>query len=227
MPSHTRIRDEYLRLREIQRSLNKALLKSLTKRAIEQSARDLGMWEAGKIVVEHEDHMGVLWDYAQHDYRVGGKNAVERRLARGDVAEGSDEHRVLAAMADARFTLVEIQEIVPDLGARAFDHVYGKRFLLVDVGIAKIGETGLLLATRLLPFKGWMMTSGAPLPLDPELAKLFLDGVRGGVSDLTALRLVAHEQRKHIAKNLIALALEEPAMVKVAWRERMAEEARA
>jgi hypothetical protein len=36
--SRTRIREEYLRPRQIQRALNKALLKSLTKRAIEQSA---------------------------------------------------------------------------------------------------------------------------------------------------------------------------------------------
>lgn len=182
------------------------------------------MWEDGKLVFQHEDHMGVLWDYAQYDYRVRGQNAVERRLARGDVAEGSDEQRVLEAMAEARFTLVEIQEIVPDLGARALDHIYGKRFPLADVGLAKTGERGLVLATRLLPFKGWMMTSGAPLPFDPELAKLFLDGVRGGMNDLASLRLVAHEQRKHIAKNLIALALEEPAMVKVAWKEKVTEE---
>lgn len=70
-----------------------------------------------------------------------------------------------------------------------------------------------MLATRILPFKGWAMMSGASLPFDSELAKPFLDGVRGGVGDLAGLRLLAHERRRHVVKNLIALPLEEPAMV--------------
>ena len=222
LPRAAEIRDEYQRLRQVQRALNSKLVKTLTKKAIEQSARDLDLWEDGKIVLQHEDHMGVLADYAIYEYRVAGKSAVERCAARSHGAEGTDEGLVIEAMLNARFTLVSIQKIVPQVGAQVVDHIYGDRFLLADVGLSQTGARGDLLATRLLPLPRFTMTSGAPLAFDPELATWILEGVGAGSGDLATLRLIARKQRKHMARTIIALAMEDPALVKVAWRENVA-----
>jgi hypothetical protein len=215
------VRETYLRLREAQRGLNTKLVKTITKRGFEQSARDLGVWQDGKIVLDHKDHMGVVADYALYEYRVAGKTPVERYATRGLVPARSDEHVVLEAMLDAWFTVVEIEEIIPEVGAHAFDHIYGKRFLLADVGLAKTGKKRDLLATRLLKLPRFTMTTGASLPFDPELAKWLVDGLRDGGSDVAALRLLPAKERKHLVRHLIGLAMEKPAMVKAAWKEKV------
>ena len=141
-PNLACIRDTYLRLREAQRGLNTKLVKTITKRGFEHAARELGVWQDGKIVLGHKDHMRVVADYALYEYRVAGKTPVERYTTRGLVPAGSDEHVVLEAMLDARFTVAEIEEIIHEVGAHAHDHIYGKRFLLADVGLAKTGRRG-------------------------------------------------------------------------------------
>ena len=160
--------------------------------------------------------------YAAYEYRVAGKTPVERYADRNLVLAGSDEHIVLQAMLDARFTVVELEQMVPDVGAHAFDHLYGKRILLADVGLEKTGRKGMVLATRMLKLPRFSMTSGAPLPFDPQLARWLVDGMRAGRSDLAALRLLPAKERRHLVRHLIGLALEGAAIVKVPSRAREA-----
>lgn len=195
-------------------------MKAITKRGFEQSARDLGFWQDGKIVLDHKDHMGVVADYALYEYRVAGKTPVERYAARGFVPAGTDEGRILEAMLDARFAVVEIEDIIPQVGAHALDHIYGKRFLLADVGLAKAGKKGVLLATMLLKLPKFTMTTGASLPFDPGLAKLLVDGLRDGGSDIAALRPLPAKERRYLVRHLIGLAMEELVTVRMARKER-------
>ena len=185
-------------------------MKTLSRAALEQSARDLGLWDNGKIAVEHEDHLAVVADYAVYEYRAGGKSAVERFADRPDALVGSDEHSLLNAMREARFTLVEILQIVPNVGVRALDHIYGRRLMLADVELSQTAKPGVVLATRLLSLPTFAMTSGAPLAFDRELAAFFLRGVGGGLADL---RLLPRRERKHLARHLIGLAMDGLGMV--------------
>jgi hypothetical protein len=61
-----------------------------------------------------------------------------------------------------------------------------------------------VIATRLLPFPTFTITSGAPLGFDRELAALFIE---------------------QLARNLIGLALGDPDETKAAWREKVARSA--
>jgi hypothetical protein len=116
----------YLRLRDVQRALNTVLLRTVSKKGVEESARALDFWARGKIVLEDEDDGGVLMDFALYEYRTGSKNAVERYLARGAV-QSADERTVLEAMLRGRFTLVEVEDVVPTVGVHAVDRIYGNR----------------------------------------------------------------------------------------------------
>lgn len=118
-PAHlSEVRATYLRLRDVQRALNTTLFRTVSKRGIEESARALGFWERGKLVLDEEDDVGVLMDLAICEYRAGGKIAVERYLG-GSAAKTADERTVLEAMLEARFTLVEVEAVVPEVGARS------------------------------------------------------------------------------------------------------------
>jgi len=47
-------RARYLELRETQRALNRKIVRTLSKKTLEDSARDLGLWNDGEIVHDLE-----------------------------------------------------------------------------------------------------------------------------------------------------------------------------
>ncbi len=217
------IRAEYLRLREVQRGLNSKLLQTVSKKGFEQSARDLGFWEGGRIVLRDEHYMDVMSDYALYEYWAGGKNAVERSLARGDASEGSDEHITLQAMVKAHFTLVGIEAVEPEVGVRAVDHIYGGSFLLADMGLSEKGTPQVVLAARLLTFSNFRMTSGAAVRIDPELARLFVDSLHETAASPWTVNMVPLRVRHELARKILRLALANVEDVKAAWGEQLAE----
>jgi hypothetical protein len=72
------VRASYERLRSVQPRLNTTLFRMLSKRALENTARTLGFWEKGRMVVELEDDLDIVADFAIYEHRVAGRNAVDR-----------------------------------------------------------------------------------------------------------------------------------------------------
>jgi hypothetical protein len=216
------IRDEYLRLREVQRGLNSKLLQTVSKKGFEQSARDLGFYEGGKIVL-HDEYFGdVLSDYALYEYRAGGKNAVERSLSRGDAPGGTDEHLMLQAMAKARFTLVGIEAVEPDIGVRAVDHFYGGSFLLADMGLSEKGSPQIVLAARVMTLPNFTMTSGAAVRIDPELATLLVNDLREAFGSPSSAALLTPKMGNRVTRMILLFALANLDDLKAALRARTA-----
>jgi hypothetical protein len=147
----------YLRLRESQRSLNRALSKTLSRKAIETSAMRLGFFNDGVLIADTESDLDLVNDVAIYDYYPSGdKNAVARYGAQHKV-EG-DTALVLDAMRRAQFTLIELGERVDGVGLHVHDLVADDRFFLADVGLSQTGVPGLILATRILKFDSFAMT---------------------------------------------------------------------
>ena len=160
----------YLRLREHQRALNRELTKTLSRKAIEESARRLGFFKGGRLCAPNESDLDLVMDTALYDYfPCNGKNAVERFAPR-DLPE--EARSVLAAMRSARFTLVQIGASVEGLGVQAEDLLVGVSFLLANVALSGTATPGMVLATRLLVFESLAMTSGVFVVVDEELASV-------------------------------------------------------
>jgi hypothetical protein len=99
----------YLRLREAQRSLNRALTQTLSRKAIETSAMRLGFFKDRMLIADTESDLDLVNDAAIYDYYPSGdKNAVARYVAQHKL-EG-DAAVVLDAMRRAQFTLIELGE---------------------------------------------------------------------------------------------------------------------
>jgi hypothetical protein len=207
----TDIRDTYLRLRQVQRGLNEQLFREVSKAGMQDCARALGFWGNGIIIFDEDDDVGLLADFAIHEHKAG-RAVIERRMTSAEATE--DERTVLAAMHRSWFTLFGIVEIIPDIGARALDLLSDQPLLLADVNLSETGSPGIIMAAHLVPFEAFVMTSGAPLPFDPEVARLLLAGMRARSitpRDLTALPPHARTQ---LALNLIALARRSPGILR-------------
>ena len=131
------------------------------------------------------------------------------------MAEVSDDERVdLTAMLSSRFTIFGITEIVPDVGAQALVLLSEESLLLADVNLSETGRRGVIMAAHLLPFESFTMTSGAPLPFEPETARLLLAGMRARSISPADLAALPPHARAQLAVNMIALARRWPDMLR-------------
>lgn len=201
---------EYQEVRAVQRALNGDITKTLSRKALQETARRLGLCEAGRIVFEDEEEVQVLNDSAIYDYFPSGKNAVERYAARGLYEPSTKEHVVLEAMTKAHVTLVELGALVPGVGVQALDLLFGGDFLLADIGLSQTAEEGMILATRLLDFPSFSMTTGIAQACEARRAALvarsFGDTMLRGV----AAAALDSRTRSRIGWRLFHLASLEP-----------------
>jgi hypothetical protein len=98
-------------------------------------------------------------------------------MAESPPSAGSDEYVVLKAMSQSFYTLVQVEQVLKGVGVQADDLLGDRRYPIIDMGLSKTGVKGLVIATRLLPFADFVMTSGAPIPIDPKVTEEILDHI--------------------------------------------------
>lgn len=181
----------YQRLRQIRFDLNNTLVGTLGKRAIDEGGRTLGLLQGGTLVFESEEEMPALMDYCIHNYRSGGRNAVQKYLAESPPPPNSEEMAVLKAMLNAYYSLFQILDVERGVGVTVLDLLRGDTAFLADIGFGNTARKDMILAARVIPMEGFLMTSGASLPVTPpamgqikaELERTFAPG-----TDFTRLR---------------------------------------
>ena len=176
MEDNEHILARYKRMRAASRAMNDALV-DLCGPMIKRAAKDLGVWVDGTIVMADVGQSCVLMDYAIHDCRAGGLNAVERLAAEHPPAPGSDAETVLAAMKRAFFSLFQVEQIVEGVGVCVIDILRQREHFLADVGFSETAVENLVLASRVLPFDDFIMTTGAALPADADTLERIVEGL--------------------------------------------------
>lgn len=211
----------YKDFRQITRKLqNDALPKYVSKRALEVCGKKLGVLRYNTLVLANIDQIGVIMDYCIYDYRQEGINAVGRYMADLQLEPNSDEYAVVKAMSESFHTLVQVEEVLPGVGVRANDLMGSRQFLIVDMGFGKTAIEDIVIATRLLPFEDFVMTSGAPLPVDVEtLAKIFDFAVQQYGSEDGEYIDVDMRQKADLTAAIIRLCLQSDSSCQVAYED--------
>lgn len=157
----------YQRIRRITMKLNNEVLpRYLSKNAIQTCGQKLGIMQNDTLVISDMDHTGVLMEYCFYEYRENGQNAIARYLAETPLEAGSDERQVLQAMSDSFYALLQVEQVQPGIGVNVLDILKERRFFLIDLNLSQTAVRGVVIATRVLPFDGFAITTGAPLVID-------------------------------------------------------------
>jgi hypothetical protein len=167
--------EKYKRFREVTQELNNILAHKVSRKAFRRCGRKLGIMMGGTFVFEDEQEMDVLMDYCIYAYYENGQNTVSRYMDQSPPELGSDEYVVLKAMTESFYALMQIEQVLKGVGVWANDLLGDRRYLLIDMGLGKTGVKGLVIATRLLPFADFVMTSGAPIPINHEATEEIFD----------------------------------------------------
>lgn len=175
MGDYDDILDRYGQMRSISREMNNALIEFCGP-VVEQAAKDLGVWVKGTIVMDM-DEMPVLMDYAIHHRFKGGRNVADRYVAEHPAAPGSDAEMLLAAMGRAFFSIFQVTDVVKDVGVLVMDILRDRSHLLVDIGLSESAVKHMVLASRVLPFDRFIMTTEAALPVDLEVLEWVVENI--------------------------------------------------
>lgn len=160
---------QYKKLRETGRNLNNALVDRIPKDAIMECAKKLGLHKGKRLLLDNEHAVAVLLDYCLYTYTRGGKNFVEKSLEYAPLGDTSDEVALLRAMTKAHYSVFLLEQVEKGVGGTLFDILRHERLRLIDIGIGSSAVRGMFFAGRLLPLGECYMTSGAFVPLPPQL----------------------------------------------------------
>jgi hypothetical protein len=184
----------YRRLRAVSRDLNNRMVKTIPKRAFTEIGKALGILRNGVLVLDTEDMSGVMADACLYEWFENDKNLVQAYAEIHPAKPGTDERFLLDAYLQAKYRIIESQELVPGAGLRGRDILNDEDIFLMDLAIG--GSTRLAtlaMATRTVPLGDYWMTGGAGLPMirNPKELGLFREMERNagcGAASLSIIR---------------------------------------
>ena len=177
----------YRGLRKIVATYNKVVLARLTRRAIFDHARFLGLLAGKTIVTETEEELGLIFDLAIHSPRHARSRAFERYRHSVKLPADPDEARVLDALCRARFAICRIERRHAVAGLVAFDLMREAELWLMDLSMEATVSDGFVFAAHLIELDGFSMTTGLLVPVDR-------DDVEDALDDMPARRVGAPEE---------------------------------
>jgi len=150
---------------------------TLSKAAIQYGSRALGLEGRGReLILDSEDDLSVLMDYALYEYRAKGKNAVERYQEEIG-GETQIERELLAAMVTSSTSLFEVESVSTSTCTMRLNDLVneGCTINLMDINFSQRVTPDWLLFIRPITLENFSMTSGIafifPRHLQDELLK--------------------------------------------------------
>jgi hypothetical protein len=177
----------YKRLRTICSGLHDEFVGRFPDDVIRAGAEKLGILHDGALLFQDENQMSVLMDYCVYDVFHNDRNAVEQYLCECPPEADSEETECLHAMQHASYTVLAVLDIEPKVGCHVRNLFTGETQLVVDISFSESAVPGLIIATRLLEFGDFVITSGVALPMgildcdeiDEWQGRVSLDGYDG------------------------------------------------
>jgi hypothetical protein len=178
MTDHSGLLDRYKRIREVGLRLNNLLVKTIPKKTMEECGLKLGFVRKGTFVFDSEDEAALLMDFCLYYPGPDGCNLVAKYLEKTPPPDGSDEMAALQAKTHAYYSLFQITEVERGVGVGVQNLLRDEPGFIVDVGLGNTAQRHLMLATRIIPFEGFLMTGGAGLPVDASAATRIVDELK-------------------------------------------------
>ena len=99
-----------------------------------------------------------------------GRNLVAKYLEKSPPPADSDDMVALQEMTHAYYSLFQVIGVERGVGVGVRDVLRGETGFIVDVGFGDTAQRHIMLATRIIPMEGFLMTGGAAVPIDGPAA---------------------------------------------------------
>jgi len=159
----------YRHLRLISIGHHSGALKFLSRQALLEHAKRLGLAAQGILVAESEAEMTLVFDLALYTAKERRSRALDRYARATPLPPGSDAARVLEAMRQARFSVWRIDRRHETAGLIITDVLREAELWLVDEQLEASAPVGLCFAGRLCQPDRFAMSCGVVVPVYREL----------------------------------------------------------
>lgn len=167
------ILDRYRRLRDIGSRHLEAALGFVSRQAVLEHARRLGLAEGRSLVADAVEDLTLAFDLAIYTAKDGRSRAIDRYARAARLPEGSDERLMLEAMRHARFSIWRMVRRHAAAGLLISDLLRrGDGTWLVDEALEPFADRGgLAFAGRLCEpgGEGFAIATGATVPVDADI----------------------------------------------------------
>lgn len=215
MMTRDEILARYRHLRAIGTQHHTAVLEFLSRQAVLDHARRLGLAEGKTLVAGSMDELTLAFDLAIYTAKPGRSRAIDRYARAARLAPGSDDAVMLAAMCRSRFSIGRVERPHEIAGLMVRDVLRQCEAWLVDLALEQSAEEGMALAMRLCEPEPFAMTSGVIVPVDRTMMEEVLDEVLPRVGGEP--EEVAEDPR--FATAIYRIALAEGVMEQVGFEE--------
>jgi hypothetical protein len=125
------------------------------------AARHLGLLQDNMLVLDHEDDLAVIMDFAVFECRIEGETVFDRYRSQAKKITAMEEE-ILAACDNAFSSLFQLHATAPAEGTLVMQDLLDMRgeVILTDLASSATSVPGLLFFARILPFPQFNMTSG-------------------------------------------------------------------
>lgn len=182
----------YQKLRDILGDIHKDLLFVDPENLINTAGTQLDVLKGKQMFIETEHEMNVLIDYGLFEYRKNGENVVERYYNAYHTLYSGLKLTTLRGLKEARFSLLPIIGTVREHGIIVSDPLTDEFLLMIDRGLHRLAQfhrnKNYALLTHYLLFPGFVMTTGASVPIH-------LDSLVGQKMGSLFQKLVAHKHQ--------------------------------
>lgn len=171
MTSRGEVLRRYRHLRAIGTRHHSAALKFLTRAAILEPARRLGLAAGQMLIAASEEELTLVFDLAIYTAKEGRSRAIDRYAKTAQPSSSSDELLMLDAMRHARFSIWRVECRHDAAGLIVTDALRRADAWLVDEGLEASAQNGMCFASRLCEADGFAITSGVIVPVDGHMTE--------------------------------------------------------
>ena len=159
----------YRHLRLISIGHHSGAMAFVSKQAVLEHAKRLGLATGGMLVAESEAEMTLVFDLALYTAKERRSRALDRYARATPLPPGSDAARMLEAMRHARFSVWRINRRHEAAGLIITDVLREAEVWLVDEQLETSAPEGLSFAGRICQPDDFAMSCGVVVPIYREL----------------------------------------------------------
>ncbi|MEN8236321.1 MAG: hypothetical protein ABFQ95_02045 [Pseudomonadota bacterium] len=171
--SSTTLLKEYNHMRELTNELLGGEMKDfLAGNAFQACGKKLGLLHEKTLYFNSEEELSVLADYCMFYHFVNGKNSINRFAKAKGNSLNPDTKQLLTVLQQAEYAFLAVERTTRHSGVIVRNIFTNQQELLIDNGLSSSAVPGVLLASTILRFPNFIMTTGAALSVNSIIPSL-------------------------------------------------------
>ena len=172
----------------------------------------LGFWDGEAMVFDSDDESDVLMDFLIYERNKRGEKLIDK-FYDSETELDDIEEEILEGMVSYHSSLFEIININRESCILTLIDLFDKNhkeFKLIDLGLSQSCKIGLVFYYRLLPIRGFNITSGVSFGFDSSVKDRILSDIsfarfkRKGKLNSTDLFVLTHKKSKQYGINIVS-----------------------